>query len=189
MELSAPTGWVPGSKPIWLVETGCPAVDRGSNAPNVFPDPKSSENALPYFSRGGRDDLIQTRALEAVLSHFDPAQPGYVAGNNPVSAVYGGLMVDPAKIHIWAWDARPFPAFPDLSGVWADYGNWETGHWLNGRLEGVPLDRLVQALLLEVPGITSTVALPSIEGFADGYMLDRVLSARGAIEPLSGRCL
>ena len=184
IELVAPTAWAAMSKPIWLVETGCPAVDRGSNAPNVFPDPKSSESALPYFSRGGRDDLIQARALEAMLTHFDPALPGYVAGANPVSPVYGGLMVDPARTHVWAWDARPFPAFPDQAKVWADFGNWDTGHWLNGRLEGVQLDRLVQALLTDVPGLSSSIALSSIEGFLDGYVLERVMSARDSIEPL-----
>ena len=55
-------------------------------------------------------------------------------------------MVDPARMHIWAWDARPFPAFPDLGLLWSDAANWETGHWLNGRLEGAPLDRLVETL-------------------------------------------
>ena len=67
IELSEPTGWSPQSKPIWIVETGSPAVDRGSNAPNVFPDPKSSESGAPWFSRGARDDLIQRRTLEAFL--------------------------------------------------------------------------------------------------------------------------
>ena len=28
------------------------------------------------------------------------------------SPVYGGRMVDTARIYLWAWDARPFPAFP-----------------------------------------------------------------------------
>ena len=50
--LAAPTAWVPQSKPIWLTEIGCPAVDKGANQPSVFPDPKSSESALPYFSNG-----------------------------------------------------------------------------------------------------------------------------------------
>ncbi|MFN7598228.1 MAG: glycoside hydrolase TIM-barrel-like domain-containing protein, partial [Cereibacter sp.] len=42
-ESGSPTGWVPQSKPIWFTEIGCPAIDRGSNQPNVFVDPKSSE--------------------------------------------------------------------------------------------------------------------------------------------------
>ena len=35
--------WVPESKPIRFTELGCPAVDRGTNQPNVFFDPKSAE--------------------------------------------------------------------------------------------------------------------------------------------------
>ena len=182
VELVQTTGWVPASKPIWLIETGCPAIDRGANAPNVCVDLKSSESAQPPFSRGFRDDLMQVRALEAVLAHFDPAIGGAEA--NPVSPVYGGRMVDPARIHIWAWDARPFPAFPDLASLWSDASNWETGHWINGRLEGVPLDRLVAALVEEILGDMPAIARPRIDGFIDGYALDRVISARNAIEPL-----
>ncbi len=185
VELSAPTAWPPAGKPIWLTETGCPAVDRGANQPNVFPDPKSSESAAPYFSRGFRDDLIQARALEAVLSHFDPALPGHVEGANPVSPVYGGRMVDPARVHVWAWDARPFPAFPMQSGVWADAANWETGHWINGRVEGAPLDWLVKAIVEASRPGAAPVARPAIDGFVDGYALDRIVSARAALEPLA----
>ena len=64
-ELSSHTAWVPQSKPIWLTELGCPAVDKGANQPSVFPDPKSSESGLPYFSNGRRDDLMQRRHLQA----------------------------------------------------------------------------------------------------------------------------
>ena len=185
VELATPTAFVPMSKPIWLIETGCPAVDRGTNAPNVFPDPKSSENGLPPFSRGGRDDLIQLRALEAVISHFDASQTGFVAGSNPVSPLYNGPMVDPQRIYLWAWDARPFPAFPEQSGVWADAVNWATGHWLNGRLESVALEDLLPALLNETPALQSTIDVPQVDGLLDGYVLDRTLTARGAIEPLA----
>ena len=84
VELASPTAWLPQSKPIWIVETGCPAVDRGANAPNVFPDPRSSEGGLPYFSRNGRDDLMQARFIEAMIAHFDPATPGGTT-RNPTS--------------------------------------------------------------------------------------------------------
>ncbi|MEO1105615.1 MAG: glycoside hydrolase TIM-barrel-like domain-containing protein, partial [Pseudomonadota bacterium] len=46
VEVAQPTAWVPRSKPVWFTEVGCPAVDRGSNQPNVFYDPKSSESKL-----------------------------------------------------------------------------------------------------------------------------------------------
>jgi hypothetical protein len=184
VELAQPTAWVEQSKPIWLTETGCPAVDRGANAPNVFPDTKSSAGGLPHFSRGFRDDLMQARFVEAILSRFDCAHENFVEAWNPVSAVYGGRMVDPARVHLWCWDARPFPAFPDYGQVWADVANWETGHWLNGRLEGTPVDRLVRELAASSVSADAPAPRPSALGFLDGYVLDRAMSARAAIEPL-----
>jgi hypothetical protein len=43
----------------WIDELGCAAIDKGTNQPNKFLDPKSSESSLPKYSNGGRDDLIQ----------------------------------------------------------------------------------------------------------------------------------
>ena len=121
------------AKPIWLTELGCPAVDKGANQPNVFFDPKSAQSALPYFSSGARDDAQQRAYVDAYQRFFDADHPDF-DGSNPVSPVYGGRMVDPAHLHLWAWDARPYPYFPDLADVWSDGANWERGHWLNGRL-------------------------------------------------------
>ncbi len=56
-------------------------------------------------------------------------------------------MVAPDSIHLWTWDARPFPVFPAATDVWSDGPNWETGHWLTGRLGSAPLDALVGAIL------------------------------------------
>ena len=180
-ELAQPTYWIPQGKPFWLTEIGCPAVDRGANAPNVFVDPKSSESALPPFSRGFRDDLMQARALEAIIGYYDPAIGG--DGANPVSRVYGGRMVDTSRIHVWAWDARPFPSFPAQSGLWRDAANWEFGHWLNGRIEGAAIDRLVCALAREGHSSAPAVA-GAVDGFVDGFALDRIISPRAAVEPL-----
>ncbi|MBM6592367.1 baseplate multidomain protein megatron [Microvirga pudoricolor] len=177
------TPWLPQSKPIWLTEIGIPAVDKGPNGPNVFPDPKSSESAYPPFSRGTRDDLSQARGLEAILSRFDPAQHGFEPAFNPVSTVYGGRMVDPGHVYVWAWDARPFPAFPDFDTVWADGANWETGHWITGRIEGAPLDHLIRTILRDF-GLDAPLSIP-VDGFMDGYVIDRPMSARAALEPLS----
>ncbi|WP_114945488.1 baseplate multidomain protein megatron [Microvirga calopogonii] len=181
VETSA-TSWQAQSKPIWLTEIGVPAVDKGPNGPNVFPDPKSSESAYPPFSRGVRDDLVQARTLEAILSRFDPAQRGFLAEYNPASSTYNGRMVDPDNVFVWAWDARPFPAFPDFDTVWADGGNWETGHWITGRIEGATLDRLIARILRDY-GFADPGAIP-VDGFVDGYVIDRPMSVRGAVEPL-----
>lgn len=183
VERTSATAFMPKSKPIWFVETGCPAVDLGANAPNVFPDAKASDAELPHFSNGARDDLMQTRALEAIVTRFDARVQGHDPSWNPVSPIYAGRMVDPDRIFIWAYDARPFPAFPLLSDVWTDAPNWDTGHWLNGRLEAVPMDRLVRAILSDMLE-ADWPELPQIDGMADGYVVDRLVSARGALEPL-----
>lgn len=176
------TAWAPMSKPIWLLEIGCPAVDRGANAPNVFADPKSSASAMPYFSRGFRDDLVQARALGAIVNHYAPDHPD-AAVNNPVSLLYGGRMVHHSRIHAWAWDARPFPAFPELADIWGDADNYQYGHWLNGRLEGAPLEDVLRAVAIDF-GLDALNADPMAE-FVDGYVIDRPMSARAAIEPLA----
>lgn len=182
VELAVGTGWSPGSKPIWLTEIGCPAVDNGANSPHVFPDPKSAEGARPAFSSGARDDLMQQRAIEAQIAAFDPASARFSASANPLNTAGTLRMLSAADIAVWAWDARPFPAFPMLTDVWSDGPNWQTGHWLNGRLEAAPLDRLMAAILADF-------SLPEAERLAidhgiDGYVIDRPMSAREALEPL-----
>ena len=181
-ELSSHTGWVPQGKPIWLTEIGCGAVDKGANQPSVFPDPKSSESGLPYFSTGRRDDLMQRRFLEAVLATLDPDHGAYLE-NNPISSVYGGRMLDASAIHLWTWDARPYPIFPAAIEVWSDGPNWNTGHWLTGRLGGAPLDALIAAILSDA-GVDGFDTSALGEG-PDGYIIDRPMSPRAAIEPLA----
>ena len=181
VELGSPTAWVPQSKPIWLTELGCPAVDKGANQPSTFPDPKSSEAGLPHFSTGKRDDLIQRRFLEAVLGAFDPDFGA--AALNPVSTVYGGRMIAADAIHLWTWDARPYPVFPAASDVWSDAANWETGHWLTGRLGSAPLDGLVSAILAD-NDFTDANTDDLGEG-PDGYVVDRPMAPRGMLDPLA----
>jgi hypothetical protein len=179
-ELGSPTSWVPQSKPVWLTEIGCPAVDKGANQPSVFPDPHSSEAGVPYYSNGTRDDLMQRRMLEAVLESFDPDWGGAL---NATSSVYDGPMIPPDSIYLWTWDARPFPAFPASSDVWRDSGNWQTGHWLTGRLGSAPLDALVGTILTD-NGVTGFDTSGLGEG-PDGYVVDRPMSPRGMINPLA----
>ena len=181
-ESATPTAWVPQGKPFWLTELGCPAVDKGANQPNVFIDPKSSESLLPYYSRGTRDDIVQRRYLQAFHEAFDPSHPDYVAGANPTSAVYSGPMLDLAHIHVYCWDARPYPAFPANTDVWGDGDNWRLGHWVTGRLANAPLDATVSAILADYgfPAHDAGALIGSLAGF----LIDRVLSAREALQPL-----
>ena len=181
-EAALPTAWLPQSKPIWFTELGCPAIDKGTNEPNRFVDPKSAESAVPHFSRGTRDDFIQRRFIESEMSYWSPTHADHVAGANPVSTVYGGHMVDPARIFLWTWDARPFPAFPERSDVWADAANWRLGHWLNGRMGAAPLAALAAAIMRDA-GFEEFV-VDGLHGVVDGFVIDRIMSPRAAMEPL-----
>ncbi len=173
---SAPTAWQPRSKPIWFTEIGCAAVDRGTNQPNKFLDPKSSESSLPHHSRGYRDDFIQMQYLRAIHRHFaDPAE-------NPVSEVYAAPMVDTARMLVWAWDARPHPWFPADAETWSDGDNWARGHWLTGRSSARPLSAVVEEICGRA-GVTR-VDTSHLWGLVRGYVVEETGSARAALQPL-----
>lgn len=176
------TDWVPESKPIWFTELGCGAVDKGANQPNVFGDSKSYEDARPYFSDGSPDALVQRQFLRAHHRHWQPDQPGFENADNPVSAVYGTRMVDPERIYCWTWDARPFPAFPQLTDVWSDGANHQIGHWLTGRLGAAASDELIAAMAADydVPLLNANAAGALVSGIQVG----NVSSMRAAASPL-----
>ena len=182
VETGGPTAWVPRGKPLWFTVLGIPAAEKGANRPNVFPDAKSSEDALPWFSSGGRSDDGQQAALLAHLQNWVPGQPAFASAANPVSPVYGGRMVDPDRIYVWAWDARPFPAFPARPDIWKDAGNWSRGHWINGRSNGVRVADLIAAILAEHGHEAPEVA--AVSGMAVGYVVDAPTTARAALEPV-----
>ena len=135
------TEWIPQSKSISFVEYGFPAVDKGTNQPNVFYDPVSVESFTPFWSvwrsvpGGGylplQDDTIALLALQAVYEYWNDD------GCNAVSSA-GVAMVQFAFCCVWNWDARPFPTFPLLSSEWGDAGNWPFGEWLGGRGPATP---------------------------------------------------
>lgn len=178
--VALPSAWVPMSKPIWFTEYGCPAVDKGTNQPNLFLDAASSEGALPRASGGMRDDLIQMQYFRAMTAHWGRASA------NPVSPIYGGSMVDMDHAHAWAWDARPYPAFPLMTSVWADGPNHARGHWLNGRVTAQPVEAVL-AEIAERAGL-DLPDLDGVQGVVRGYALDNLSTGRAAIQPLMLSC-
>ncbi len=173
---AGPTAWEPRSKPIWFTELGCAAIDKGTNEPNKFLDPKSSESRLPRYSSGVRDDLIQMQYLRAMFDYWGDA------GRNPVSPVYGGRMVDMGRAHVWAWDARPYPYFPNDRELWSDGENHARGHWLTGRTAAQPLANVV-AELCERSGLRD-YDVSQLHGLVRGYAVPSVDTARAALQPL-----
>ena len=173
---SVASAWVPESKPIWFTEFGCAAIDKGTNEPNKFLDPKSSESVLPSYSNGRRDDLIQMQYLRAMIDFWaDPDQ-------NPYSAAYGGNMVNMDRAHVWAWDARPFPQFPANGAIWADGLNYPKGHWISGRTTAQPLSSVVAEICAQ-SGMTS-FDVSGLYGLVRGYSVSDNGSARAALQPL-----
>tara|TARA_R110000868_G_scaffold49269_1_gene158890 strand:- start:3107 stop:5620 length:2514 start_codon:yes stop_codon:yes gene_type:complete len=170
------TEWQPESKPIWFTEVGCAAIDKGTNQPNKFLDPKSSESALPYHSNGQRDDTIQMQYLRAMYGYWNDA------AHNPVSSHYGGPMVDMARGFVWAWDARPFPFFPNNRALWSDGNNYHAGHWITGRASNRSL-ALVVSEICQAAGL-SNYDVSGLYGSVSGYLADDGGQARRSLQPL-----
>lgn len=179
-ESGATTSWAAQSKPIWFTEFGAPAINKATNQPNVFYDPKSSESFFPYFSSGQRDDFIQRMYLECTLQYW--------RDNAPTSGVYGDKMVKINNMFIWTWDARPFPNYPMRSDVWSDGALWVYGHWLSGRIDGAVLPRLV-ANICERVGLNSSQydvsGLYGPGGLVRGLYIGNVSSERDVLEMLA----
>ncbi|MFN7598751.1 MAG: glycoside hydrolase/phage tail family protein, partial [Cereibacter sp.] len=174
---AVPTAWVPRSKPVRFTELGCPAIDKGTNEPNRFVDPKSSESLLPRGSTGQRDDLIQMQYLRAMAEFWAEGV------NNPLSPSYGGTMVDMTRAYVWTWDARPYPEFPNLTSAWSDGDNYRLGHWINGRAANLTLAAVV-ADLCERSGLVG-FDVSRLYGLVRGYGVAEVGSARSALQPLA----
>ncbi|MFB9149620.1 baseplate multidomain protein megatron [Roseovarius ramblicola] len=171
-----PTAWVPQSKPVRFTEYGCAAVDKGTNEPNRFLDPKSSESRLPRHSTGARDEMIQLQYLRAMTGYWrDPAR-------NPVSEAFGGRMIDMDHAYVWAWDARPYPWFPGNTALWSDGANYARGHWITGRASG----RRLAEVLAEVAGRAGITGIEAGRAprLVRGYVVDEVGPARAALQPL-----
>jgi len=170
------TSWAPQGKPIWFTEIGCAAIDKGTNQPNKFLDPKSSESSLPKYSTGARDDLIQMQYLRAMFEFWGDSE------NNPVSEVYDAQMIDIGRMFVWAWDARPYPFFPANAEIWSDGDNYARGHWLNGRVSARSLAGVIAEICAE-SGVED-VDVKDVYGLVRGYPLEGGDEARAAIQPL-----
>lgn len=162
----------------WCDELGCAAVDKGANQPNVFGDPKSAESARPYFSTGAPDALMQRQVLRAQLAHWAKT------ANNPTASLYAGRMLDLERIYLWTWDARPYPAFPSESAVWADGPNHASGHWITGRLGAATSGELIRAVAgdYDVPIGDAETPPPLVYGMR----IEGVVSCREALSDVIG---
>lgn len=172
----ATTPWIAQSKPIWFTELGCPSVDKGTNQPNVFVDPQSSESSLPHYSNGGQDNYIQSRYLQAMLEYWGDPE------NNPESLIYPGLMLNMDRAHVWAWDARPWPDFPRRLDIWSDGRNYGLGHWISGRAHLLSLADTVKEICIR-SGVEN-FNLEELYGTLSGFVVANTETARQSLQSL-----
>lgn len=163
--VGAVMAWVPGSKPIWFTEYGFASVDGCANQPNVFVDATTSASAYPRFSRGRVDFMAQRAAIAATELEWA-----------------GSAMV--VNKFLWTWDARPYPYWPDLRDVWADGGNWITGHWVQGKLGASHVSAVVRQLLLRAGLTEAQIDVANVQAVLDGFVIHERVSARAAIDQL-----
>ena len=125
------------------------AVRRSTRAPTsraCFPIRSRRNPGLPYFSNGKRDDSdpapLSRSGARRVRSGLRRrrAQSGVAGLWRPHDCARRASICGPGTRGL----IRCFRRRP-MSGATAP--NWETGHWLTGRLGGAPLDALVAALL------------------------------------------
>lgn len=175
---STPTAWVPQSKPIVFTEFGCSAIDRGTNQPDQFFDPKKTDDGIPHFSSASRDDEIQFQYLKAMIEYWSDA------ANNPISNVYLRSMIDTNRLMTWGYDVRPWPTFPIDGDTWPDQANWEKGPWISGRIDSIFLPDLLNKIA-EDYDISATTDFTRAYGSCDGFVIEAKTSFRSSIEPLA----
>lgn len=163
------SAWVPESKPIWFTEFGFPSVDNAANQPNVFYDPSTAGSAFPYQSKGRVDFNAQRAAITATLH-----------------AWAGSGMVE--KLFLWAWDARPYPYWPDLTNVWSDGAVWKTGHWVQGKFGSSALAAIVTDIATRAD-MEDDVDVSRLVAQTEGYVILTPQSLRASLRQLESAYL
>ncbi|WP_353275380.1 glycoside hydrolase TIM-barrel-like domain-containing protein [Wolbachia endosymbiont (group A) of Pipizella viduata] len=159
------TKWQPKMKKIWFTEYGFPSMNGFTNEPNVFVDKGSIESKYPRYSNGEVSFLSQKIAIEGTLKKWQSSE-----------------MVE--KMFLWAWDARPFPYFPNLCDVWADCHNWQTVHWIQGKLSQLNISDVLLDLLQKTGLKSNQFDTSNVKGLLSGYVINDQQPVRSIIKML-----
>ncbi|ABE04716.1 hypothetical protein A3306_05760 [Rickettsia bellii] len=158
------TAWQPKMKKIWFTEFGFPSIDKASNQPNVFFDPKCTDGGAPKYSSAGTDFLAQRIAIKGFIEYWQAQE--YIE-----------------EMFLWTWDARPYPAWPH-GNIWSDNHLWEKGHWVNGKLGTCSLAEIILELSNRCGIDIQSIDISTIDEIVDGFILNKVLSAVDVINSL-----
>ena len=128
-------------------------------------DQRGFAQAYPRFSRGRVDFMAQRTAIAATESQW--------AGSSMVTQKF-----------LWTWDARPYPYWPDLLEVWADGGNWVTGHWVQGKLGASHVSAAVDQIMARAGLAADQFDSSAVQVILDGFVLHQRVTARAALTQL-----
>ena len=184
VEAETPTAWMPRSKPIWFTELGCPAVDKGPNQPNVFPRSEILGERRPAFLQQGALGPRAAAFHRSAPGALGPGPRGFCPERQSRSRRSMGTDGRSCPHHaLGVGCTGPFRPFPRAASVWADGENWQLGHWLNGRLSGIAVSDLIDAILADhgLPAADTG----AVAGTLTGYVSEDPTTARAALEPLA----
>ena len=159
------TEWIPKSKKIWFTEYGFASVDGTTNEPNRFYDPNCMDGGFPRFSDGQIDYFAQRRAIQATEEVW--------ANSSMVERKF-----------LWAWDARPYPYFPNKLNLWADGNLWYYGHWINGKLGGLIFSNMIKNLFEDAEISTDYLGGVDIYDNIDGIVLNNRMTVNEVLSIL-----
>ena len=159
------TPFVPKSKKIWFTEVGFPSIDCATNQPNVFFDPHSTESATPKYSKGKIDFYAQRVGLFATAMKWKESE-----------------MIE--HQFVWAWDARPYPYWPDRNDIWADSICWHKGHWIQGKLGQSSLREILTDVCIKSGMQPHQFDISKINQHVTGFYIFHSVNARDIVEDL-----
>lgn len=129
------TQWEPRLKKIWFTEFGFPSIDKATNQPNIFYDPRCVDGGVPKHSSGEFNLQIQKLAIKEFINFWEKEE--YIE-----------------NMFLWCFDARPYPEWPH-SKKWKDWPLWKKGHWINGKFGANNLSDIIYEITEKV-GISTT---------------------------------
>lgn len=158
------TEWRPKSKKIWFTEFGFPSIDKSSNQPNLFFDPKCIDGGAPRHSNGRTDFAIQRQAIRAFIEYWETQE--YIE-----------------KMFLWTWDARPYPAWPHMK-FWRDGNLWEKGHWVNNKFGSTTVASIILEISKKCLIDIDNVEVRTLDEVVEGFIISNQSTAIEAINKL-----
>ncbi|MFV9870294.1 MAG: glycoside hydrolase TIM-barrel-like domain-containing protein [Anaplasma ovis] len=153
---SKKTAWQPKSKKVWFIEYGFRSV---TDCTYRQLSPEQHASVAGSVATDNVDFFAQKTAIEGTLDAWHSSE-----------------MVE--RMFLYAWNLEPYVKTESYS-----YQNWQTGHWVNGKIDSVALSATLQSILGEM-GLRSTTP-KEVDELVLGYSICNYISAEAAVRELA----